>query len=132
MAGSTVVVVDDDRDFQELLDTLLTDEGYQVWGSARTTEVLTLVQQYQPCLLIPDLHVERVAAGLLLLHQLRQGPATASLPVLVVTAGAATLRQHADWLRAQGVSMLIKPFDLDELLAQVRALTGPPPEQPGQ
>jgi DNA-binding response OmpR family regulator len=124
MAAPVIVVVDDDPDFCQLIQDLLTEEGYQPVICASTDEAPATIRQHRPDLVILDLHVQRRGAGLRLLQQLRQEPATASILVLVVTADTPLLHQHGDWLQAHGVGMLSKPFDLDELLAQVRALLG--------
>ena len=133
MTAPVVVVVDSDPTFCRLLQEMLPEEGYQAVICASAAEAPITIQLQRPDLVILDVHVERRGAGLLLLAQLRQDPATASIPVLVCTADGALLRGEAERLRAPGLRVLAKPFDLDDLLTQVRALldaTLPPTSTP--
>jgi len=124
MATPMIVVVDDDPYFCQFMQALLTDEGYQPVICASTDETPATIRQHQPALVILDLHVGHRGAGLRLLQQLRQEHETAAIPVLVCSADTPLLRRQAEQLRAQGVAVLAKPFELDEVLAQVRVLLG--------
>lgn len=65
--------------------------------------------------------------GLALLKDLRRG--AFRLPVLILTARD-TIADRVDGLDAGGDDYLVKPFDLDELSARIRALTRRGPGQP--
>jgi CheY-like chemotaxis protein len=45
---------------------------------------------------------------------------TRDLAIIVVSGDAPTLRAQAEWFRSDGVAVLEKPYELDELLALVR------------
>jgi two-component system response regulator QseB len=113
-----VLLVEDDPRLVDLLSTLLAEEGYDVdvardghrglhWGLARRYDVLVLDRR------LPALD------GLDLLARLRgQGVTT---PVLVLSALANPADRVAG-LDAGAEDYLGKPFDVDELLARLRAL----------
>jgi len=124
-----IVVIDDDPTFLHLMHDILSDEGYCILVHPGAAGARTAIAQTMPRLAIVDLHLEQPAAGLHLLTTLREDPATAHLPVLLCTADILALQAHAAWLREQGIPTLVKPFDVAELLASVRALAGSPSDR---
>jgi len=81
---------------------------------------LELAREHHPMLILLDLHLPDIA-GDLLLQQLCEDPATASIPVVVVSADATA--GQAQRLRSAGASdYLSKPFDVNELLRVVDEL----------
>jgi two-component system response regulator QseB len=115
---TSLLVVEDDGELRELLARLLGDEGYLVDtapdGQAGLHRALT--RRYDA--MIIDRGLPGVE-GLDLIGRLRrQGIAT---PVLVLTAYGAVADRVAG-LDAGAEDYLVKPFEVDELLARVRAL----------
>lgn len=94
-------------------------EGWRPVINATGAALLAQIAELRPALLVLDLMLP-VGSGLALLRQLRQDPAWAELPVIVLTA----LAEEADRLRgfALGASDYVtKPFSPRELVARVRA-----------
>jgi two-component system response regulator QseB len=117
-ARTRLLVVEDDTEIAVMLDRLLTDEGYEV-NTARDGQRglhLALTRSYQVLIL------DRVLPGLdgldLLRRIRRSGIAT---PVLVLTA-LGTVADRVAGLDSGAEDYLVKPFDVDEFLARVRAL----------
>jgi two-component system, OmpR family, response regulator QseB len=113
-----VLLVEDDRELRELLERLLCDAGYLVDpapdGQAGLHRALT--RGYD--VLILDRGLPGIE-GLDLLGRLRRkGVAT---PVLVLTAYG-TLADRVAGLDAGAEDYLVKPFEIEELLARLRAL----------
>jgi CheY-like chemotaxis protein len=75
---------------------------------------LELAREHDPILILLDLHLPDIS-GEAVLQELRDDPATASIPVVVVTADATT-GQTQRLLAAGAVGFLTKPFDVKELL----------------
>jgi two-component system OmpR family response regulator len=122
-----IAVVDDDAILLAVMRELLEDEGYVVdTYAAGEDETHVALKASPPDLVILDLRIGALATGVGLLSALRLDPATAATPILVCTADGAYLRDNGAHLAAQGVRTLAKPFDLEALLAHVRALAGPP------
>jgi signal transduction histidine kinase/ActR/RegA family two-component response regulator len=75
---------------------------------------LELAREHHPILILLDLHLPDIA-GELVLQQLCEDPATAAIPVIVVSADA-TPGQTQRLLAAGASGYLSKPFDVSELL----------------
>lgn len=118
MSGSRVLVVDDDRHVREAVGRALEVEQYEVSSAADGAEALELVTDWQPDALILDVMMP-VLDGLAVCRRLRErGDRT---PVLIATARQA-LDDRVDGLDAGADDYLVKPFELAELLARLRAL----------
>ncbi|WP_299953034.1 ATP-binding protein [uncultured Modestobacter sp.] len=113
----TVLVVDDNADMRTYLTRLLTP----VWRVETCTngeEALARVAQRRPDVVLTDVMMPRVD-GFELLRRLRADPATAAVPVIMLTARAG--QEAAVEGFAAGVDdYLAKPFQAAELIARVR------------
>jgi DNA-binding response OmpR family regulator len=121
-----VVAVDDDADLLGLFATVLTDAGYEVVGAPDATTALAALRSTAPAAVILDIRLDTPNRGWHILDEMRADLATAHIPVIVSTADAQALQEHAAGLHGGGYAMLAKPFDLNELLSLVRQLAGPP------
>ena len=83
---------------------------------------LDALRQQQPDLLLLDMHLPDID-GLTLLQRLKADPATAPIPVLVVSADA-TPQRIEQALAAGALQYLSKPLDLDGFLALVDRMLG--------
>jgi two-component system OmpR family response regulator len=112
-----VLVVEDEPDLRASLVRALCEDGYAVDGAADGDEGLfkALSADYDALLL--DLMLPKVD-GWELLRRLRVSKKT---PVLMLTARDA-VRDKVRGLDSGADDYLVKPFDLDELLARLRAL----------
>lgn len=75
---------------------------------------IDLARQHQPALILLDLHLPDIS-GDRVLQQLRQHPATATIPVVIVSADA-TAGQKQRLLTAGASEYLTKPYEVQELL----------------
>lgn len=122
--SSRILVVDDDPDFVELVQALLRDL-HTVEGCTDSKLALERIHQINPILVFLDLHMPP-PTGWDILRALREEPSYASLPVLVVSAAGSEAEGLDATLRDQmtgPVELLPKPFEIEDLLAKVRALT---------
>ncbi|MCK6555782.1 response regulator transcription factor [Candidatus Binatia bacterium] len=115
-----ILVVEDERDIGELVRFNLEQEGFAVAVAEDGEAALQAVNRERPALVILDLMLPGVP-GLDVCRQLRGNEATATLPIVVLTAKAA----ESD--RIVGLEMgaddyLTKPFSPRELVARVRAV----------
>ena len=86
-------------------------------------DALAAVRSLAPHLILLDMHLPDIS-GLELLRHLRRDPATASIPIIAVSADA-TSQQIDEALGAGAARYLTKPVDVTELLAVVDALLDP-------
>jgi two-component system response regulator MprA len=121
MSGTSnghVLVAEDDRAVRESLVRALQLEGYDVVAVANGAEALDAVRVATPSVLLLDVSMPMVD-GLTVCRVLRSEGNR--LPVLMLTARTETSDRVAG-LDAGADDYLPKPYDLDELLARVRAL----------
>lgn len=126
MNGPRIAIVQDDATLRRVLADLLAGEGYAARCWPRGDGAEGDLRAAPPALVLLDIRLERPEAGWELLRRLRAEPATAGVPVLVTTADALFLGERAADVLALGAEILPLPFDLEELLARVRRLAGPP------
>jgi DNA-binding response OmpR family regulator len=115
-----LLLVEDDRMLGELVQIGLRQDGYAVdWvRDAEQGLSAALTHPYEAVLL--DLGLPR-GDGLALLRQLRER--SHSTPALILTARDG-IAQRVEGLNAGADDYLLKPFDLDELSARIRAVVG--------
>jgi two-component system response regulator QseB len=117
-ADAEILLIEDDRQLATMLTTLLAEEGYrvQVAGDGQTGLHLGLTRRYRALIVDRGLPVRD---GLEVLRILRcNGVVT---PALVLTARGA-LVDRVEGLDAGAEDYLVKPFEVAELLARIRAL----------
>src|ERR687886_2420814 len=113
----TILIADDDHTLTALLHQTLADEGYSVLSAADGKEALAQAQAHRPDLVVLDW----IMPGLSGLEVARQLRAAAGMPILMLTARDA-IEDRVAGLDSGADDYLVKPFDLAELLARVRAL----------
>jgi DNA-binding response OmpR family regulator len=119
VAGARIAVIDDDPSHIELLKIFLGDEGYAVVVHNDLRDAVAFIKQERPALILLDLMQGHRPMGVDVVRQLKHDPHTRDLPIIIVSADAHVLREHAAELRNHGVNMLDKPYSLDELLALI-------------
>src|SRR5258708_7401583 len=121
--GKQILVIDDKSELLHLMRRVLEDEEYQVSILQDGRDAFTQVKAQLPDLLILDLKLGDVS-GQDVLKQLKHDPVTAEIPVIVYTAAVLEAEEvselvNSDPARYQGVRVVQKPFELEELLARV-------------
>jgi two-component system OmpR family response regulator len=112
-----VLIVEDEPDLTRVLRQALTESGFSVDTAADGEEGLWKAKQTDYDAVILDLMLPRMQGGEVL-RELRESKIT---PVLVLTARDAPTDKITN-LNLGADDYLTKPFDLDELIARVRAL----------
>jgi CheY-like chemotaxis protein len=108
-----VLVIDDEDAVLQMTRDILEDEGYRVLVASEGFEGLRLAERARPDVIITDLMMPGLN-GRLLHERLRRTPATARIPVLLMSA--AYKAQPGDRFAA----IIPKPFDIDDLIGGVR------------
>ncbi len=128
MAGR-VLIVEDEPDIRDLLAWHLEREGYQVSRSRTGLEALRQIEMAPPDLVLLDLMLPELD-GLEVCRRLRRERATASLPIVMLTAKGEELDRVLG-LELGADDYIVKPFSPKEVVARVRAVlrrTRPAPE----
>lgn len=119
-----IFMVDSSRIFTEIIAELLVDERYGVTASDYVPEIFTQIALLTPALIIVDLVITETA-GWELLEKLELEALTRNIPVIVTSTNHLLLeRALADKARYGFDNYLVKPFDLDVLLAAIEELIG--------
>ncbi len=117
MSERTILVADDESHILHVVSLKLKNAGYRVLTAHDGQEALEIAQQEKPDLLITDYHMPQLS-GLELCRKLKQDPATAHIPAIMLTARGYEL-EPADTEQSGILRMLSKPFSPRHLLSTV-------------
>jgi two-component system phosphate regulon response regulator PhoB len=123
-----VLVVEDDTDLREVLEHTLRREGFHVVGAGLGADALTRIRREPPDLVLLDRMLPDLP-GTEVCRKLKGDPATARIPVLVLTA-LADVADRISGFEAGADDYLSKPCSLRELVLRVRALLRAVPSRP--
>jgi len=111
----TVLVVDDEFGVAEVLDAILTDEGYRVITAANGRQALARIAEQRPDLVLLD-YMMPILDGVAVLRALSADPKAHDLPIVVMSAlpeeSVSTETKHYS-------AFLRKPFRITTVLAAV-------------
>lgn len=110
--------MDDDPSIRFLLRLIFEGAGYRVTEAQNGIAALIRIKDEFPDLVVTDMMMPVMDGGQLIEH-LRAEPATASVPILAVTANP-----RAKAAAAYADAVFAKPFDRAQLLAMVSKLLG--------
>ncbi|MBC9719183.1 response regulator transcription factor [Streptomyces sp. TRM66268-LWL] len=113
-----ILIVDDEPAVREALQRSLAFEGYATEVAADGVEALEKAAAFSPELVVLDIQMPRMD-GLTAARRLRAAGSTT--PILMLTARD-TVGDRVTGLDAGADDYLVKPFELDELFARIRAL----------
>jgi DNA-binding response OmpR family regulator len=120
--GACILVVNDTQELLELFRMLLEAEGYKVVLAGFPIQQISDVEDINPDLIILDLVFGDQKTGWQMLQMLKMKRSTASIPVIICTAALSAVREQEGYLVSQGVHVVFKPFDIDQLLTHVKQL----------
>jgi two-component system, OmpR family, response regulator VicR len=112
----TVLVVEDERPVRELLAMSLEGGGYRVVQAFHGRHAIDLIARDRPDLVISDVMMPMIG-GVELCHTLKSDPATATIPVVLMSAAGLEAGRAAP-----ADAVVAKPFDLDAMDALVHRL----------
>ncbi|WP_406507540.1 response regulator transcription factor [Streptomyces sp. NBC_00212] len=113
-----ILIVDDEPAVREALQRSLAFEGYGTEVAVDGLDALAKAEAYRPELIVLDIQMPRMD-GLTAARRLRAAGSTT--PILMLTARD-TVGDRVTGLDAGADDYLVKPFELDELFARIRAL----------
>ena len=112
----TILLVEDDADILEVIDILLSREGFHVLKAENGGEAMEQMKQ-DPRLVILDIMLPDIS-GIDLCKTIRRD---STVPILFLTAKG-SLHDKTEGFNAGADDYLVKPFFQEELLARVTAL----------
>lgn len=126
MSDKVVAVVNDDTQFLHLMELVLSDVGYKTLIFFEGGRAYENIKTHMPDLVVLDIRMEHPDAGWVILDLMRLDPVTADIPVIVCSADYQALEKKEEYLQSKRVSILRKPFDIEDLIAGVHEHLGPP------
>jgi two-component system phosphate regulon response regulator PhoB len=117
-----VLVVDDDPDISMMLKLMLEYKGYEVTLLARPDQTLETLQGGSYSMAIIDMLLSGVS-GIDICSRIRSNPATASCPVLMISAHP---NAKEICLQAGADDFISKPFDMHDILSRIAHLVTKP------
>jgi two-component system phosphate regulon response regulator PhoB len=120
MARERILLIEDEPDIAEVLQYNLEKEGFQVELARRGDTGLEMVRKEHPDLILLDLMLPGVD-GLEVTRLLKRDPATAHLPILMITARGEEVDRIVG-LELGADDYISKPFSPRELILRVKAV----------
>jgi two-component system, OmpR family, phosphate regulon response regulator PhoB len=120
MKQPTVLVVEDEAALATMLRYNLEKHGFRVEEAADGPEAIACIAESPPDIVLLDWMLP-VMSGIEVCRQIRRRPATRDLPIIIVTART----EDGDMVRGLNTGAddyVAKPFNMDALLARMRAL----------
>ncbi|MEU2244135.1 response regulator transcription factor [Streptomyces sp. NPDC018338] len=117
-ARERILIVEDEPAVREALRRSLAFEGYDTQDAVDGLDALARIEAYAPDLVVLDVQMPRMD-GLTAARRIRASGST--VPILMLTARD-TVGDRVTGLDAGADDYLVKPFELDELFARIRAL----------
>lgn len=124
MCRKTVLIAEDDSDHRDILCIFLRHHGYEVLEAVSGADAVRVAVEHHPALILMDVGLPGLN-GWEAMQRLKEEPATAAIPVVVLTAFALdSARLRSEQLGCY--SFVAKPCTPHEVLAEVQHWAGTP------
>jgi serine/threonine protein kinase/ActR/RegA family two-component response regulator len=115
-----ILIVDDEEDIRNLLTLVLRDRGFSVTSVSNGQEALEEITREKPSLLILDLLMPQIS-GDEVCRIIKEDPGTRDIFIMILTARD-DLQSKIECLNMGAEEYLIKPIDIEELVARVNRI----------
>ena len=113
-----ILIIDDEKNYLLVLQTLLEDEGYTVTALSDPETALAFLQESEVDVVVTDMKMPRITGLDVLERVKKQWP---YIPVLIMTAFG-TIESAVETMKYGAFDYITKPFKLGELCSRIRAL----------
>ena len=121
-----VAIIDDECDIADIVKLALEQSGYEAVSLCQdTSDAIHFIKESQPELVMLDLRMPQVS-GWIILEQLRSNAETSQIPVVLTTGMPEDTIEASHVLKEGQTELLLKPFDLDDLVNKVQHMIGEP------
>ncbi|QHS57529.1 response regulator [Mucilaginibacter sp. 14171R-50] len=118
MKKKKVLVIDDNADVLDIMEEALKYEGFSVKTSNTADDLVTLINNYNPDILLIDYLLKGINGGEIC-HQVKVTPQTSQLPVIIFSAYPRVLLSLGNY----GCDKFIpKPFELTDLVKNIKTI----------
>lgn len=124
--GKRVLIADDSANTRGILKFMLQNQGFDLIEAENGEEAVAKAAASNPDIIVLDGMMPKMS-GFDACRELKNNPATADIPVILLTAVAQVEPNH-DWAKeAPADRYMPKPFQMRDLLEAIEGLTGAPP-----
>lgn len=113
-----ILVVDDNKEICQLIESILSSEGYDVASCYNPLEFKGMIKNIKPQLIITDLLMSGYS-GQTLSTDIKANPETAHIKIMMISAHPDAI--HVG-IKAKVDDFLTKPFEIDDLVKKVKNL----------
>ena len=110
-----ILVIDDEKNYLLVLQTLLEDEGYTVTAISDPETALAFLEESEVDVVVTDMKMPRVSGREVLQRVKKEWP---YIPVLIMTAFG-SIESAVDVMKYGAFDYITKPFSNDELLLSI-------------
>ncbi len=115
-----ILAMNNAKEVLDLFREFLEEEGYRVTTQPYLSRDLNEIKSMKPDLIVLDYMWSTDDAGWSLLQMLRMDPTTKTIPIVLCTGAVAQVKDLESHLTEMGIRVVLKPFDLDQLLGAIR------------
>jgi CheY-like chemotaxis protein len=119
MKKTNILIAEDNRDSQSMLQLILEGEGFIVTTASDGEKAIDILQEIKPDILVTDLMLPSVSGGDLIRH-VRQTAELSRIPIVVISAYSD--HYEADAIAAGADVVLKKPLDSNALVDAITRL----------
>lgn len=128
MNGEKIMIVDDNKEFLEELEEMLSLSGYNPLVISDSTAAFRIARRKKPDLILLDLKMAQMN-GFDVAQELKQCPETAAIPI-VAMSGYFPLEKQAPLLDMSNMkACLKKPFSVTDVISQIEEILKSPAAQ---
>jgi len=114
--GKRILAIDDDPDILEVYTLILEEEGYEVLTILSPDNLLYVIRDFNPDLILLDIQLGGANNGLEVCKLLKSSNITQHIPVFMVSAHESLHRAVREF-NADGA--IQKPFDLSDIITKI-------------
>jgi transcriptional activator protein copR len=115
---SLIVVIDDEEDMLDLLEYNLTKAGYEVLGFLNTSKIEQLLNEENVDLLIVDRNLPGIEGSEFIKNLRLKGYNNS----VIFLSAKTSMNEQLEGFEAGGDDYITKPFEMDNLLARIKAV----------
>jgi two-component system alkaline phosphatase synthesis response regulator PhoP len=117
MSGKRILIIDDERQVQDVVRLCLEDFGFELHGVTEIGDLEASIRDVQPDLILLDQTLPGMD-GLALCQEMRNHPPTAEIPIVLMTDGPRSLTSE-EAAAGKPDALLAKPFRPVNLLSSI-------------
>ena len=117
--GKHILAINNEPDMLRLFAKLLEDAGYRVTTRRYAERGVDAIAEIAPDLIVLDYMWPSEDEGWTLLQMLKASPKTAKIPIVLCTGAKRQVDELAGRLVEMHIAVVLKPFEIDELLVKV-------------